>query len=135
MIREELQALSDSQELSQETVEINHSFATYLGFILHGGYYCLPEPGQEILPERKRKWAETIPAADWRPDLEKNWGQLMRVVEKVESEGYRFQLCRKRATLIFDNSGWQGLGIKSETKHRAAYDLAVVIMIDRKILV
>jgi len=52
-----------------------------------------------------------------------DWNWLMPVIEKIESLGYKFQICRHRAQIYLDD-GFNSPALcdsKSETKIQAAY--------------
>jgi len=57
----------------------------------------------------------------YNPDIK--WDDLMPVIEKIESLGYKFQICRHRAQIYLDD-GFNSPALcdsKSETKIQAAY--------------
>jgi hypothetical protein len=66
----------------------------------------------------------------WTLKYHDDWNVLMNVVEKIESLGYKFQICRKRVTVLED-SGSQPhvLSCKMDNKlravHSAVYDFII----------
>jgi len=63
----------------------------------------------------------------YKANYHKSWSRLMPVIEKIESLGYKFQLCRHRAQICLDD-GFNTPALcdyKGETKIQAAY-VAVV---------
>jgi len=59
----------------------------------------------------------------YKAKYHKSWDWLMPVIEKIESLGYKFQICRHRAQIYLDD-GFNSPALcdsKSETKIQAAY--------------
>lgn len=74
--------------------------------ILEGNILIAEFMGWEVQKDIKNLWysnngSESIS----RPssmEFHSSWSWLMPVVEKIESLGYKFQICRKRVTIIED---------------------------------
>jgi len=52
-----------------------------------------------------------------------SWAELMPVIDKIESLGYKFQICRRRVDISLDNGACvqKGINIKAETKLQSCY--------------
>jgi hypothetical protein len=102
--------------MTTETIQGNKLIAQFMGI--------LPDVYN---PERyvSSTWPDTIFATPSEMRYHSSWDWLMPVVEKIEAEGFKFQLCRKRATLLNDLTGTTIMYVKAADKLSSAWELAV----------